>query len=174
MGILLTIATGIVGAVNPVAGLALKGVSMVKRAASKMSPRAWLTLAGIAALAAVVIYILILHGEIRHRDKTIAGNAALISNVKKEVDRGVGKPTPAADAPTYIRGFVDNLATVTAALDRQSKALNAAKADAQAHTDAAHQAAQPTPAQGQREKVRQAIVDPARTTGLSVDEWGKL
>lgn len=165
-----SIATGIVGIVNPAAGLALKAA----RGFFGFARQHWKAALAIAAGLAVVVGFLILKGEIRHRDKTIASQAALIGQVKTEVDRGVGKPTPTADAPAYIRGFVDNLRTITAALDRQSAALRVAQADADSHAAAAHEAGKPTPAQQQREAVRQKIADPARTTGLSPSEWSQL
>lgn len=99
---------------------------------------------------------------------------AVLAAVKKEVDRGVGRPTPASDAPAYIRAFVDNLATVKAALGRQSAALRAAQRSAEARVAAATEAARPTPAQQQREKARQRILDPKRTTGLTAGEWSQL
>lgn len=168
MAILGSAVTALVSAVNPAAGLALSGA----RAALGWARRNWKAAAAIGATLALVLGFLVLRGEIRHRDKVIASQAALIAAVDKEVERGVGKPIPADDAPTYIRAFVDNLATVKAALDRQSAALEAAQQDANAHEAAAHQAAQPTQAQQQREKNRQAITQ--GTGALTPQDWGKL
>lgn len=168
MGILGSAAGAILTAVNPATGLALK----CARIALGWARQNWKPAAVIGTILVIVLGFLILRGEIRHRDKVIASQIALIGAVNKEVDRGVGKTTPVADAPTYIRAFVDNLATVKAALDRQSAALLAAQQEANAHEAAAHQAAQPTQAQQQREKDRQAITQ--GTGALTQQDWEKL
>jgi hypothetical protein len=128
----------------------------------------------LAAAASLGGYIAILHGEISHCDKMIASQTSLLGAVKTEVDRGVGTPTQAADAPAYIHSFVANLATATAALDRQSAALKMAEQQAANRRAAATKAAGPTPAQRQREAIRQQIVNPGRVDGLSAEEWSQL
>jgi hypothetical protein len=170
MSIIGTLVTGAIGIVNPAAGLAIKA----GRTFLGFAKQHWRAALFVGLDLLLLIVFFILKGEIRHRDKVIASQAEMIGAVKKEVDRGVGKATEPGDAPFYIHAFVDNVRTLDAALTRQSKALEAAKADANAHVDAAHEAAKPTAAQGDREKVRQTIADPARTTGLTADEWGKL
>jgi hypothetical protein len=170
MGLIGGAVTGAISLINPAAGLAIKAA----RTVFGFARQHWRAALILSLALLVLIVFLILRGEIRHRDKVIASQAELLGAVKKEVDRGVGKPTESANGPAYIRNFVNNLATVTAALDRQSAALNAAEADANGHDDAAHVAGQVTPAQGQRETVRRKIADPARTTGLTIDEWGRL
>lgn len=184
MTILGTIATAAVGILVPGAGifgivrrfgakLVFGKVAGGLKSAGGFIATNWKPLAIIAVIAAAVIYVLILRGDLRHRDKIIAAQGVTLGAIKKEVDRGVGQPTQAVNAPAYIRNFVDNLATVTAALDRQTTALNAAKADANAHDDGAHQAAQPTPDERQRDKIRQQLKDPARVDGADTD-WGRL
>lgn len=170
MGLIGGVLTGALSIISPAAGLALRGVKGLAGLV-KGHGRAMLV---IGATAAVIVGLLILKSEIRHRDKTIAGQAALIAAIKAQVDRGVGKPTEAADAPVYVRGFVDNLATVMTALNRQSAALGAARQEADAHSAAAAEAAQRTPEQERRVSLRQRIADPARTAGLTAQEWGQL
>ncbi|HEX4739200.1 MAG TPA: hypothetical protein VH331_16740 [Allosphingosinicella sp.] len=98
----------------------------------------------------------------------------MLLDVKKEIDRGVGRPTDGVQAPFYIHHFVDNLATLESALDRQSAALRAAQRDAEARRAAAAEATKPTQTQRERERVRRQIVDPKRTSSLTAEEWGKL
>ena len=165
-----SIASGVLSIANPAAGLALKGV----RSAAAAARQNWKAAVAIGAALILCTGFLLLRGEIRHRDKIIASQASLIAAVKKEVDRGAGGSTQAADAPAYIHAFVENAGTLKSALDRQSAALRIAQQDADAHVQAAHQAGQLTPVQRERDRVRQKIEDPARTTGLTPDEWSKL
>lgn len=111
--------------------------------------------------------------DARHWKKADTGHVALIAGVTAEVDRGVGQPTRPDQAPIWIRRFVDNVNALSGALDRQSKALVAAKTDANAHDDGAHQAAQPTADERQRDKIRKQLKDPARVDGADTD-WGRL
>ena len=170
MGLIGGALTGVLSIVNPAAGLALRGA---KAALAWAKDHANAALA-IGAVLAALVGFLILKSEIRHRDRTIAAQASLIGAVKTEVDRGVGKPVQAADAPAYVRAFVDNLAAVKAALDRQSAALSAARQDADAHRADAAEAAKETGEQERRESLRHRIADPARTTGLTAQEWSQL
>jgi hypothetical protein len=150
----------------------LKRVAGAARGAVGFVAAHWKVALPVIGAAFILVYVLILASEVRHRDKEIASQASLIASIRNEVDRGVGKATEANDAPTYVRGFVDNLATMMAALDRQSAALKAAQGEADAHTEAAHQAAQPTPKQQLREKDRQTIVQ--GTGALTPQDWEKL
>src|SRR6185503_4895165 len=113
MGVLGSIAEAAISIANPVAGLTIRTM----RGFLALARRNWKEALGLAAALIVVVGFFILRGEVRHRDKIIADQAKTIAAVKGEVDRGVGKPTHAADAPIYIRGFVDNLRTVQAALN---------------------------------------------------------
>jgi hypothetical protein len=170
MGLIGGVVTGAISLINPAAGLAIRGA----KAALGLATRHGKAALAIGAAGAVLMGFLILRSEIRDRDKSIAAQASLIGSIKAEVDRGVGKATQAADAPAYVRGFVDNLAAVKAALDRQSAALNAARQDADAHRSAAAEAGRPTEAQERRESLRHGIADPARKTGLTAQEWSQL
>lgn len=144
-----------------------------KVAAALLKNPAWLV-AGAALVLAAIQY-----EHARHWRKQDAGDVkarhqveAVLLDVKKEVDRGVGQPTQADQAPFYIRRFVDNVLTLKGALDRQSAALRVAQQQAEARARAAADAAQPTPGQRQREKDRQKIV--TGTGALTPQEWGKL
>jgi hypothetical protein len=170
MGLIGGVVTGALSLVNPAAGLALRGAKAVVALAKGHAKAAVIIGAG----TLIVFGFLMLKSQIRHRDKTIAAQAALIKAVKAEVDRGVGKPTEATDAAVYVRAFVDNLAAVKAALARQSAALGVAHREADAHRAAAAKAGKKTAEQERRDSVRQRIADPARTTGLTVQEWGQL
>jgi hypothetical protein len=136
---------------------------------------AWLVAAAGLALAGLQ------YEQARHWRKADARDAAarhqaesMLLDVTREVDRGVGQPIVASQAPFYIHRFVDNLATLKSALDRQSAALRTARQMADARRAAATVAAKATEAQRERERVRRVIVDPNRTTSLTAEEWGRL
>jgi hypothetical protein len=136
---------------------------------------AWLVAAACLVLAGLQ------YEHARHWRKVDAGDVAarrrdetVLLDVKKEVDRGVGRSTDVVQAPFYIHHFVDDLATLNSALDRQSAALRAAQRDAEARRAAAADAAKPTQTQRERERVRRQIVDLKRTSGLTAEEWGHL
>lgn len=175
MSIIGTIATVAVGTLIPGGGLALAvwkfGGSVV--IGKLRDAETYLVAHPMTAVAvAAALFGLIERGEAQHWKKVGAGHVALISAVKVEVDRGVGQPTVAEQAPAYIRAFVDNVRTLKDALDRQSAALRVAQQQAVARRQAASEAAQPTPAQRQRDKDRQKIV--TGTGALTPEEWGKL
>lgn len=184
MSIIGTIATAAIAIAVPggIVGLVLKfgAKEALKRAgdvATYLIAHPMTAVAGVAGLVALFYW-----QDARHWEKANTGHVATLGAVKAEVDRGVClatpkgqkcKPTDAANAPAYVRSFVDNLETVKGELDHQTALVNAAKTDANKHDDDAHQAAQPTADQRAREKVRQALKDPARVDGADTD-WGKL
>ncbi|HEY1605637.1 MAG TPA: hypothetical protein VGF77_08550 [Allosphingosinicella sp.] len=165
---------GIGAVIAFIPGAAAAAAKLASAAVSFVVGLPWAKIWWIVPLGAALIFALIERGDARHWKKVSEGRGALIAAVTAEVDRGINGKSKPVDAPAYIRAFVDNVRTLDAALTRQTAALNAAKADANAHVAAAHDAAQPTQAQQQREAVRAKIVDPARTTGLTAEEWGKL
>lgn len=100
--------------------------------------------------------------------------ALVLGGVKAEVDRGVGKPTRADQAAFYVRRFVDNVVTLKRGLDREEAGIRQSAKDAVDVRAGAHLDAQLTTAERQRDRVRGKIADPARTTGLSAQEWSQL
>lgn len=112
-------------------------------------------------------------GEAQHWKKSDTGHVALIAAVKAEVDRGVGQNTRADQAPIWIRKFVANVWLWKGVADRQRDAAIAEHQDADKARAAAHQGAQPTADEKERDRIRKQLENPARVDGADTD-WGKL
>jgi hypothetical protein len=156
----------------------LKGIVEAAVSVFQFALKHWKVTACLIAGALLALYVLNLRGDLRHDEKVIAGQVAWGGLVMREVNRGVcGEPAkpkcavPPEHAPDQIRSFVDNEAATAAALAKQSAQLVTAKQDAEDARAAAHDAGQPTAAQGARLIERQHLADPKRTTGTTADEW---
>jgi uncharacterized membrane protein len=175
MSLLGTIATAAVVTLVPGAGIALAVWKFGKDAVlgSLKAVATWLFLHPMTLVAiAAGLFALLQWHEARHWKKTDAGHVALIADVKREVDRGVGQPTRADQSPIWIHRFVDNVNVLDAGLKRQNAAAQRSHVDAEHARADAHTAGQTTAPQREREKDRQAIVK--GTGALTPADWGKL
>jgi hypothetical protein len=164
--------TGIGAALVLIPGAAAAAARMASAAVSFIVGLPWAKIWWIIPLGAAVVFALIERGDAQHWKKSDADHVALIADVKREVDRGVGQPTRAEQAPIWIHRFVDNVNVLDAANRRQNAAAQRSHVDAVHALAEAHTAGGTTAPQREREKDRQAIVK--GTGALTAADWGKL
>jgi hypothetical protein len=133
----------------------------------------------LAVIVGLGIYVAVLKGELRHERKVSKG----LSDWQSTMVAAVAAETPPAHrnhvGPSTAVGEVQWLGreyrTYRAAVERQNEQLRIAEGKATAAQKAAVEArGAAVQANSEREAIRQRLLDPKRSTGLTEAEWGKL
>jgi glutamate/tyrosine decarboxylase-like PLP-dependent enzyme len=129
-------------------------------------------------LLGLAIWIAVLKGEVRHltkeRDGLKSWQTATVNVVAAEVPPERRPHVTASEAANEIRWLAREYRTHKQALDEQSAKLRVAAGKATDAQNDAEARKRATQREKEVEAIRRGLRDPARSTGLTEAEWGKL